>query len=122
MILNENQINHIVDAVNKKVNIPILGEKAEAKLIRKFVVEALEKLEEILSPEVLAYVNNASAGLVKGANLKEAKKRTVKMVNKDVNIPFISERREAQIFTIIIDIIFDAMQQGKELLSKKVKG
>jgi|TARA_Y100001938_G_scaffold150482_1_gene241609 hypothetical protein len=47
-VLEENK-EEIVDYLNQKINIPLIGEKAEAKILSSCVDASLEAIETVLS-------------------------------------------------------------------------
>lgn len=117
MILTDQQIAWLVERVNEKVNLPIIGEKAEADLIKKAILKVLAKLEEELPEEVLKFLEELGSGFPPGADLDEIKENTVEFLNKEINIPLINEKKEAKIFTEVVDLLFDAMKKNKEVKS-----
>ena len=114
-MLSEEQIQFIVDRVNEKVNLPILGEKAEGKLIRKAVDKVLKSLEENLPEEIFEFLDNASDGIEPGMDTEEMKKNTVNFLNKEINLPIVGEKFEEKLFTEVVDLIFNALKKGKKL-------
>ncbi len=115
MILDDAQIDWITAKVNEKINVPILGEKAEGKFIRKALLKVLAKLEQELPPEVLRLITDAAEGVNPGDDISEIKANTVDFLNKEINLPILNEKKEAELFTIVVDLLFDAMQKGKSV-------
>ena len=117
MILTDIQKNYLVDKINQKVNLPILGERAEKKLFAKAIDKILEKLEKELPEEILNYINEVSDGFIPGGegDLQDAIDASVRFLNKEVNIPLINEEKEEQLFTAVIESLFDAMKKGNKL-------
>lgn len=117
MILTKMQQDYLVDKVNKKVNLPILGEKAERVVFAKAIEKILKKLEEELPMEVLEYINDVSVGFIPGGkgDLKDAIDASVDFLNKEINLPLISEKKEEKLFRAVIESLFEAMMRGKQL-------
>ena len=114
-MLSEEQIQFIVDRVNEKVNVPILGEKAEGKLIRKAVDKVLKCLEENLPEEYFDFLDDLSDGIEPGMDMEEIKRNTVEFLNKEINLPIVGEKFEAKLFTEVVDLIFNALKKGEKL-------
>ncbi len=119
MILTEAQKNYLVDKVNKKVNLPILGERGERKVFTVAIDKVLEKLRKELPEEIQTYLNEVSDGFVPGGegDMQDAIESTVDVLNKEINIPLMNEEKEGKLFTIVVETLFDAMQKGKKLPS-----
>lgn len=114
-MISEAQIQFIVDRANEKINVPILGEKAEGRLIRKAVDKVLKCLEENLPKEIFDFLDSVSDGIEPGMDLEEMKKNTVEFLNKEINLPIVGEKFEAKLFTEVVDLIFNALKKGKKL-------
>lgn len=117
MILDEAQVNWITKEVNKKVNVPLLGEKAEGKLIRKAVELVLKKLDGALPEEVTNFMTDAADGIEPGADTSEMKDNTVDFLNKEINIPILNEKQEGDLISKIVDLLFDALEKGESVPS-----
>ena len=114
-MLDDGQKTWIVEKVNEKINVPIIGEKAEAKFIKKGVERILKLLEENLPEEVFQLLDDSAEGVEPGMDLQEIKANTVDFLNKEINLPIVGEEFEKSLFTEVIDLIFEALQKGKKL-------
>ena len=114
-MLSESQIQFIVDKVNEKVDMPVIGEKAEAFILRNAIEKVLKKLEESLPSEIFGFLDDLSNGLEPGQDIETMKANTVVFLNKEINLPIVGEKFEATLFTVVVDLIFDAMQKGRKL-------
>ena len=117
MLLTQAQKDHLIDLVNEKVNLPILGEKAERKLIEKGIDKVLEILAKELPPEVLQLLNDASDGFVPGGegDIQDAIDSTVDFLNKEINLPLMNEQKEEELFKIVVEALFKAMEKGNKI-------
>lgn len=117
MILNETQINAIATELNKEVNLPILGEKAEQSIIVMGINKVLEVMEDTLPPEFTGFLTTAAEGFEPGSedSLESVKDNMVKFINEKVNLPIVGERAEKKLFDALVSILFDAMQKDKKL-------
>ena len=84
-MLSEEQIQFIVDRANEKVNIPIIGEKTEGKIIRAAVDKVLKCLEDNLPQEFFDLLDDLSDGIEPGMDIEEMKTNTVEFLNKEIN-------------------------------------
>ena len=116
-MFSEAQIQFFVDQVNKNINIPIFGEKMEAILIRRSVDKVLLCLEENLPEEMLRQIDDMSDGIEPGNDLGEIKSNTVEFLNKEINLPIVGEKFEAELFTEVVHILFEAMMRDKQLIA-----
>ena len=117
MELSENQKKYLVNKINEKINLPILGERGERKIFAFAIDKILETIKNNIPVEILPYINDIAVGLVPGgdADLDDAKEATVRMLNKEINIPFMGEKREKELFETVVDLLFNAMQKGNKL-------
>lgn len=116
-MLSQAQIDYIADKLNEKINIPIIGEKFEKKLIVKGLEKVDKELDEHLPPEWSELLDDVSDGIEPGspADLQSIKDNLVSFLNKKINIPIIGEKAEEKLLSAAIDLIFDALQKGKKL-------
>jgi hypothetical protein len=116
-MLSTEQIQVIANKVNKKVDLPIIGEKFEEKII----IFGLNKIDEVLEQELpkdfADLLDDVSDGLEPGspADLDKIKKHLTSFINKKVNIPILGEKGERTLISLAIDIIIDAMRKNDKL-------
>lgn len=117
MILNETQTNAIVTKLNREINLPILGEKAEQAILTMAINKVLGVLEDNLPPEFIEFLTTTGEGFEPGSEnaLEGVKDNMVKFINARVNLPIIGERAEKRLFDMIVDMLFDAMKKDKQL-------
>jgi len=117
MILTVKQKEILLNKVNKKINLPILGEKIEGKIFEKGIDKILEVLEKELPDDVLSYLNDVSDGFLPAneKDQKEAMESLVELLDQEINIPLMGKRKEKAFFTIIVETIFEAMKKGNNL-------
>lgn len=116
-MLSKGQVNFLAGKINKKVNIPILGEKAEFALIKKAINKVLKVLEDEIPEEFMDFLEDTAIGFdpEQGINIELIKNNLVTFVNEKVNIPIIGEKAEKKVFSAALDILFEAMTKGKKL-------
>ncbi len=116
-MLSNEQVIFIANKINEKINLPILGEKAEFAIIKKAVTKVLKVLEGEIPEEYLDFLEDTAQGFdpEQGANIQLIKNNIVEFVNKKVDIPLLSETTEGELFSTLIDVLFDAMTKNKKL-------
>lgn len=116
-MLSNEQVVFIAEKINEKVNLPILGEKAELAIIKKAVKKVLKLLEDEIPEEYLDFLEDTAKGFdpEQGANIQLIKGNIVEFVNKKVDIPLLNENTEKEVFGTLIDVLFDAMTKDKKL-------
>jgi ribosomal protein S13 len=118
-MLTDEQVNAIAQMVNNAVNLPLLGEKAEFVVFAKIVRMLDRKLYEVLPNEYYELINDASNGISEEEAAK-MEERLTNLLNEKVNIPFISERKEAILIGIVIGQVVRAMVNGFKLGEKPI--
>jgi len=116
-MLSNEQVIFIANKINEKVNLPILGEKAEFFIIKKAVTKVLDVLDDEIPEEYLDFLEDTAKGFdpEQGANVQLIKNNIVSFVNKKVDIPLLSETTENEVFSTLIDVMFEAMIKNKKL-------
>lgn len=117
MILTKTQQNYLIDKVNERVNLPLLGERGEKRVFTHAIKKVLERLEEELPKEFIQLIDDVSDGFLPSeeAEMQKSMNSVIDFLNKKVNVPFMSEKKERQLFTIVVETLFDAMKKGNKL-------
>jgi len=118
-MLSDAQINALAQKVNDAINLPILGEKAEFKVFAKIIRVIDRKLYELLPNEYYELVNDASNGISEDDALR-LEDRLTKLLNENINIPFISEAKEEMLIRLVISQLVRAMVKGFKLAEKPI--
>ena len=116
-MLSKEQIDTIAKKANKKVNLPIVGEKFEQKML-VFGLEKIDKiLDEQLPPDFAKLLDDVSDGFEPGApsDLDKVKNHLVSYLNKKIDLPILGEKGEKELFNAAVDIIIDAMRKNDKL-------
>ncbi|MEN8118050.1 MAG: hypothetical protein ABFS16_13785 [Bacteroidota bacterium] len=116
-MLSNVQIEFLAKKINVKLNLPLLGEKAELAIIKKAINKVLDIIEDELPDEFYDFLEDTAQGFdpKEGVNIELLKGNIVPFVNEKVNIPLINEETEEKLFSTMFDILFDAMTKGKKL-------
>ncbi|MCT4624827.1 MAG: hypothetical protein N4A46_14495 [Schleiferiaceae bacterium] len=113
-MLTDEQILGIVDKVNKKINIPVIGEDLERTVFYKMVKLIDMKLYEVLPNEYYELINNLESG-ISDEEAKLMVKRLSKVLNRHINIPIIGEKMEGKLIRRVLKIIVGAMRENVKL-------
>jgi len=111
-IFTENNKRDIASKLSKHINTG-LPDSIEADLFRDAVGEAEKTLVKSIPPKALALIGDEQQGF------DDASGRFVdtltERVNKEVDIPTMSEEQEAIFFEMLINLLIDAMKKGNDL-------
>lgn len=116
-MLSKEQIDTIAIKANKKVDLPIVGEKFEKKML-VFGLKKIDKiLDEQLPPDFAKLLDDVSDGFEPGtpADLDKVKDHLVSYLNKKIDLPLLGEKGEKELFNVAVDIIIDAMRKNDKL-------
>ncbi|HKI89849.1 MAG TPA: hypothetical protein VKA38_12540 [Draconibacterium sp.] len=116
-MLSNEQVTFIAEKINEKVDLPVLGEKAEFAIIKKAVKKVLKLLEDEIPEEYLDFLQDTAKGFdpEQGTNIQLIKDNIVEFVNKKVDIPLLGEDTEKEVFSVAVDVLIDAMTKNKRL-------
>lgn len=114
-MFTEEQISKIAEKLNRKIHLPVAGEKLEALIFKKIVREIGKKLGEILPDEFLMLINQPEPALTPDADLEEIKARTTEKINERFNIPIIGEKAEIEIIKIVVDLLVECLRSKQTL-------
>ena len=113
-LLTEKQIKAIAIKLNEKIDLPILKEGKEFKIFFRIVRKIDKVICRLLPEEIYELVENAQEGITK-EEAQIIKRRLIPLVNKEIKLPIISERQEAYVIEIVMDIIFRALEKQHRL-------
>lgn len=100
----------LASKLNQKVNIPLLNETGEEKILVKIVVKIDTFLYDSLPNEFYALIRDSEKGLNKEES-EELIKRLSHLANKKINIPYLTETMEYFVIHFIIGIIVNAARK-----------
>ncbi|MEX0965881.1 MAG: hypothetical protein WD077_01475 [Bacteroidia bacterium] len=116
-MLTEEQIQWIVEKLNVKINLPVIGEKLEARILDFAVRKVMDLLEKELPKELLAALQDSAEGFEPGreADFTALKNNLTRFINKKINIPLLGEEKEEEIFSQLVEILIEAMKKNKKV-------
>lgn len=112
--LTEKEIKQIAAHLNTKINVPIINETKEEKILIKIVMKIDTFLYDHLPNEFYDLVRS----LDKGIDDKEAKrliKRLSKLANKHIDLPYVPEFMEYYAIRFVIAIVVNAARKDKDM-------
>lgn len=112
--LTEDEVKAIAERLNGKVNIPIIGETGEEKILVKIILKIDNFMYDNLPNEFYDLIRAAD----KGIDEEEAKmitSRLTKLANKKINLPFLSEKAEEKILGYVIEMLVNSAAKNQDL-------
>ncbi len=113
-MLSKEQIDRLADTVNEKVNLPFITESLEKTIFVQAIEVIDAKLEEVVPPDVLAFLNDLDDGLDEAEVKKWAEKES-NMINERLNIPILDASQETQLLVTILEYILEGLKKNATL-------
>lgn len=117
--LTKNELEIIATKINKKINIPLIGEEKEQMIISKIVNRMDKFIYDNLPDEVYGLIHTMDDGIIDEKEFELIKERISKLINNFINIPIINEKKEEKIINIFLNIIFNSMKKGNSIIKSK---
>ncbi len=115
-MLNTNQKNLIIDRINDKIDLPLLGERAERALIDVVVNQIDKELDVILPEQYKGFVDNAAVGL---SGTEDAmafiRQNLAAHLTQKLNFGMLGQEKGKQVVELFVDIFVNALQKGNSL-------
>jgi hypothetical protein len=112
--LTEDEVKALAERINGKVNIPVIGESGEEKILIKIILKIDNFMYDNLPNEFYDLIRAAD----KGIGEEEAKMisaRLTKLANEKINLPFLSETAEEKILGYGIEMIMNSATKNQDL-------
>lgn len=112
--LSEDEIIEIAKKLNKRINVPLVRETGEEKILVKVVMKLDNFLYNHLPNEFYDLVRSTD----KGIDDDEAKRlisRLTKLANSKIDIPYLPEIAEHYAIKLIISLIINSARKEKAL-------
>jgi len=119
-MLSQEEIEVIASKINTKINIPFVSEKKEKIIIVKIVKKIDRFFYENLPNELYGFVHDASDGISE-EEAKELNYILARRLNNKLDIPFLPEWIEQQIFELAVNILVNAMKKQYSILVDKIE-
>ena len=112
--MNTDEIKEMATRLNKKINVPIINETGEQKILVKIILKIDNFLYDNLPNEFYDLVRSPD----KGIDNREAKRlvrRLTKLANDKIDIPYIPEVMERIAFKFVIGMVVKAAKKHLKL-------
>jgi sugar-specific transcriptional regulator TrmB len=110
--MTEEEIKDLAQRLNRKINVPIINETGEEKILIKIILKIDNFLYDNLPNEFYELVRNADRGI----DNKEAKRlvrRLTRLANEKIDIPYLPEVAEHFALKFVIGIIVKSARKNK---------
>lgn len=117
-MMSKEEIKELAIRLNKKINVPLISETGEEKILIKIVIKIDQFLYNHLPNEFYDLVRS----LDKGIDDVEAKRLIISLsnlANTHINIPYVPEKMEYIAIRFIIGIIINAARDQWNLVRSK---
>jgi len=116
-MLSDEEVEALASKLNKKIDIPFIPEGTEQVIFVKTVKQFDRMLYQSLPNELYGLVKNASAGI------SEKDAEALKLVlgtrmNNRLDIPYVPEWVEQEIFELLLDLIVKAMRKKYSIIDQ----
>jgi len=108
--MTKEEIKDLAKRLNGKINVPLIGETTEEKILIKIVIKIDRFLYDNLPNEIYDLVRSVD----KGIDDDEAKRliaRLSKLANDNIDIPYIPESAEYVAVKFVIGVIINAARK-----------
>jgi hypothetical protein len=112
--MTEAEIKDLAKQLNNKINVPLINETREEKILIKIVIQIDRFLYDNLPNEIYDLVRS----LDKGISDDEAKrliKRLSKLANERIDIPYIPESAEYVAIRFMIGVVINAARKAWDI-------
>lgn len=108
--MTDDEIKELAQRLNTKINVPIINETREEKILIKIVMKIDTFLYDNLPNEFYDLVRSLDDG-IDDDEAKRLIKRLAKLANAKINIPYLPETAEYVAIRFIIAIIINAARK-----------
>ncbi|MCB0190450.1 MAG: hypothetical protein KDJ65_00755 [Anaerolineae bacterium] len=114
MLLTQDERKKFAVLVNAVVDIPLVPENLEQVIFEHALASIDVALEETLPPPFQEFMRDPSKGIDKD-QAREFAERLMDAINKRIDLPYLTEEQEGQLFRMVINPLVKAMTDGKQL-------
>lgn len=107
--MTQDELQKIAEKVNKEIDIPILNERREGKILLKIILKVDTFLFNNLPNEIYDLIRSLDDGISE-IEAKSLVRRLAKLANQKINIPYIPEALEYVLFNFTIALVVNAMR------------
>lgn len=113
-MLTPAQLEMIASKLNGWVNLPILSEEKEQVIFVKIVKQVDRYIYKSLPNEIYELIAESTDGITT-EEAEMIEDRMAAVINRQVTIPYLTERMEQKVFEFVLGIILSALVKGKSL-------
>jgi hypothetical protein len=114
-MLSAEEVEVLASKLNKKIDLPFITEGTEQIIFVKTVKVFDRLLYQNIPNELYGLIKNTSDGISE-KDAEELKLVLGSRLSKSLEIPYVPEWVEQQVFEILIGLVVDAMKKGCSLL------
>jgi hypothetical protein len=107
--MTQDELQKIAEKVNKEIDIPLLNEMKEGKILLKIILKIDRFLYDNLPNEIYDLIRSLDDGISEN-EAKLLVRRLAKLANQKINIPYIPEGLEYILFNFTIALVVNAMR------------
>ncbi|MEM6359846.1 MAG: hypothetical protein AAF149_10040 [Bacteroidota bacterium] len=118
--MTEEEVKDLAERLNEKINVPIINETGEEKILIKIIIKIDRFLYNNLPNEFYDLVRSLDNG-IDDDEAKRLVKRLSKLANKHIDIPYIPEQVEYIAIRFVIGIIINAARKQWDMARSKAE-
>lgn len=112
--MTKEEIEKISIKLNQEIDIPIVSETQEQKVLFKIVLKIDNFIYEHLPNEIYDLIRDLKKG-ISDKEVKKLTKRLTKLANDKIDIPYIPEFIEGKVMRFIIKLIINGIRKNSNL-------
>ena len=116
--MTDEEVKELAQRLNEKINVPIINETGEEKILIKIVIKVDRFLYDNLPNEFYDLVRSMDKG-IDDDEAKRLIKRLSKLANKHIDIPYIPESMEYVAIRLVIGVIINAARKQWDMHKAK---
>ena len=109
--MNNDELRELAEKLNKKIDIPLVNETREEKIILKIVIKVDTFLYDNLPNEFYDLIHSVRDG-IDDNEAKRLIKRLSKIANEKIDIPYVPEAIEYIAIRFVIGVLINAARKG----------
>lgn len=109
--MTQAEVENLAAKVNAEIDIPIVSERREGKILLKIILKVDRFLYDNLPNEVYDLIRSLDDGISE-QEAKTLARRLAKLANKKIDIPYIPESLEYVLFNLIIGLVVNALRKN----------
>ena len=109
--MTSEEIKDLAQRVNKRINVPLIRETKEEKILIKVIIKIDRFLYDNLPNEFYDLVRSLDGG-IDDDEAKRLVKRLAKLANEKINIPYLPEKAEYLAIRLVIGVIINAARKS----------